>query len=78
MVKFRERRMKKRYKRKNYGYKKYLMEFPVKVNKKIEPHKHKNFDDIDITFKDTPKQEFLNISLVRNKTQEEIEEQNHD
>lgn len=48
------------------------MEFPVKLNGKIEPHKDKNFDDIDITFEDKPRQEFLNIQLVRNKTREEI------
>ena len=75
MVKFQERKMKKRYKRKEYTCKKYLMEFPVRVNPKIEPHKAKNFDDLDITSKDTPKQEFLNIQLVRNKTNEEIGKQ---
>jgi hypothetical protein len=42
MVKFQERKMKKSYKKtKEYGYKKYLMEFPVKANPKIEPHKTK-------------------------------------
>jgi hypothetical protein len=51
------------------------MEFPVEANPKIEPHKTKNFDYIDITSKDTPKQEFLNIQLVRNKTPEEINKQ---
>jgi hypothetical protein len=79
MVKFRVRWMKKRYKKnKEYNYKKYLIEFPVKVNPKIDPHETKNFDDIDITSKDTPKQEFLNIQLVRNKTPEEINKQKHD
>jgi hypothetical protein len=51
------------------------MEFPVKANPKIEPHKAKTFDDLDITSKDTAKQEFLNIRLVRNKTPEEINRQ---
>jgi len=72
LVKFRERKMKKHYKRKDYGYRKWLMEFPVRVSKKIEPHKHKKFDHIDITFKETATQEFLTISLGRNKTREEI------
>lgn len=76
MVKFQERTMKKKYKRKEYPSKKFLMEFPVRVNPKIEPHKEKIFDDLDITSKDSPKQEFLNISLVRNKTSEEIDKQN--
>jgi hypothetical protein len=75
VVKFQERKMKKKYKQKEYASKKYLMEFPVKANSKIEPHKTKNFDDLDITSKDTPKQEFLNIQLVRNKTPEEINKQ---
>jgi hypothetical protein len=75
VVKFQERKMKKKYKRKEYTSKKYLMEFPVKANPKIEPHKAKTFDDLDITSKDTPKQEFLNIRLVRNKTPDEINKQ---
>ena len=77
MVKFQVRWMKKRYKGKEYTCKKYQMEFPVKANL-IEPHKTKNFDDMDITSKDTPKQEFLNIQLVRNKTTEEINKQKPD
>ena len=78
MVKFQVRWMKKRYKGKDYTSKKYQMEFPVKANPKIEPHKTKNFDYLDITSKDTPKQEFLNIQLVRNKTPEEIKKQKPD
>jgi hypothetical protein len=70
--------MKKKYKQKVYASKKYLIEFPVKVNSKIEPHKAKNFDDLNITSKDTPQQEFLNIQLVRNKTPEEINKQKPD
>jgi hypothetical protein len=57
MVKFQVRLMKKRYKGKEYASKKYQMEFPVKANPKIEPHKTKNFDYLDITSKDTPTQE---------------------
>jgi hypothetical protein len=72
MVKFREREMKKDYKHKEYISKKFLLEFPAKANPKIEPHKNKNFDELVITSKDTPKQEFLNIQLIRNKTPEEI------
>jgi hypothetical protein len=75
MVKFQVRWMKKCYKGKDYTSKKYQMEFPVRANPKIEPHKTKNFDYLDITSKDTPKQEFLNIRLVRNKTPEEINKQ---
>ncbi len=77
MVKFRERKMRKRYKKnKEYIYKKYLLEFPAKLNAKIESHKTKNFDCIDITSKDTPRQEIVNISLVRNKTSQELEKEN--
>ncbi len=47
MVKFQVRKMKKRYKQKEYICKRYLMEFPVKANSKIEPHKAKNYDDFD-------------------------------
>jgi hypothetical protein len=75
MVKFQVRTMKKRYKKKEYTSKKYLMEFPVKANSKIEPHKNKRFDEVEFSSKDTPKQEFLNIQLVRNKTPEEIKNQ---
>ena len=78
MVKFQERKMKKKYKRKVYTSKKFLMEFPTKANPKIEPHKTKNFDGLDITSNDTPKQEFLNIQLIRNKTNEEIGKQKHE
>jgi hypothetical protein len=72
MVKFQERTLKRHCKSDCFRYTKFLMEFPAKLNSKIEPHKMKNFDDIDITFQDKPTQEFLNIHLVRNKTQEEI------
>ena len=54
MVKFQERKMKKKYKQKVYASKRCLMEFPVGANSKIEPHKAKNFDALDITSKDTP------------------------
>ena len=78
MVKVQARLMKKRYKQKEYTCKKYQMEFPVKANPEIEPHKAKKFDYVDISSKDTPKQEFLSIQLVRNKTPEEIKEQKPD
>ena len=67
LVKFQEREMKKEYKRKKYLCKKFLLEFPVKVNPQIEPYKEKNFDDVEITSKETPEQDILNISLIRNK-----------
>jgi hypothetical protein len=75
VVKFQERKMKKKYKKNVYSCKKFLMEFPVKVNPKIEPYKTKNFDEVDITSKDTTRQEFVNISLTRNKSSEEINKQ---
>ncbi len=79
MVKFQKRMMKQRKKKKQYGgYPKYRMDFPVKVNLKIKPHENKNFDEVDITSTDTPKQEILNIQLARNKTPEEISEQKTD
>jgi len=68
--------LKRTYKRnKEYRYKRYLLEFPIQLNEKIEPHLTKNFDAVDITAIDTPKQEFVNISLVRNKTPEEPDKQ---
>jgi hypothetical protein len=51
------------------------MEFPVKLNEKIEPHMTKDFDDADLTSKETPKQETVNISLIRNKLAEESDKQ---
>ena len=74
-MKFQERKMKKTYKHKEYTCKKYLLEFPVKANPKIEPYKNKEFDYVDITLKDTPKEKFLNIQLVRLKTDYEIKKQ---
>ena len=71
MVKFREREMKKEYKRKEYVSKKFLLEFPVKANPKIEPHKDKDFDEVEITSKETPEKEVVNIQLIRNKGPEE-------
>jgi hypothetical protein len=71
MVKFREREMKKTYKRKKYLSKKFLLEFPVKTNSKIEPHKNKNFDEVEITSKETPEKEIVNIELIRNKYPEQ-------
>ncbi len=68
----------KKYKRKEYTAKKSLMEFPVKANSKIEPHKGKSFDEIDITEEETERQEILNIQLVRNKTTEETSRQKPD
>ncbi len=75
MVKFQERKMKKRYKNKEYSYRKILMEFPVKVHPEIEPHKNKNFDKIEVTAKMTLSQEILNIQLTRNKTAKELEKE---
>ena len=57
--------MKKTYKHKVYTCQKYQIEFPVKANPKIEPHKGKNFDDVEITSKDTIEKEIVNIELIR-------------
>ena len=51
------------------------MEFPARANEKIKPHKNKNFEDIDITSKETATQEVLTISLGRDKTRKEIQEE---
>jgi hypothetical protein len=62
------RQVKKRYKKSTeYSYKRYFIEFPAKLNGKIKPHFTTDFDDVDITSKDTKEQEILLISLVRNK-----------
>ncbi len=75
MVRFRERKIKRRYKRENYDYRRFSIDFPVSENEKIEPHKHKNFRDIDITSNETDAQEFLIISLGRDKAREEIQKE---
>jgi hypothetical protein len=59
--------MKKEYKRKEYSTKKFLLEFPVKANPKIEPHKSKIFDEVEITSKETPEKEIITVQLIRNK-----------
>ena len=67
MVKFQKRKLKRPYKNQEHNYALYLVALPMKLNVKIEPHEAKVFDDADITQKETPTQEFVNISLVRNK-----------
>lgn len=67
MVKFRAREMKKEYKHKKYVSKKFLLEFPVKANPKIEPHKDTVFDEVEITSKKTPDKEVVIIQLIKNK-----------
>ncbi len=71
MVKFQKRVLKRSYKNKEHHYKRYSIEFPAKLNQKIEPHETKKFDSADIDSKDSPTQEFINISLVRRKTRGE-------
>ena len=64
--------MKKRYKKKKeYRYKHYSLDFPVRLNEKIEPHLSKDFHNVDLTSKETDKQEILSITLVRNKLSNE-------
>ena len=67
--------MKKHYKGKDYGYGKFLTEYPVSMNRKIDPHKNKNFDHIGITYKETATQEFLTVYLWRNKPNEQIQQE---
>lgn len=70
MVKFRARPMKKTYKKnKQYTYTRYSIDFPAKLNAKIEPHAGTIYDEAQVTLQETAKQEVLNIQLVRNKTQ---------
>ncbi len=76
MVKISSRIIKKHYKRKEYGSKRYNMDFPTEANPQIAPHENKHFDDISVTSKDTPKQEILNIQLFRNKPLDENKKQN--
>jgi hypothetical protein len=72
MVKFQKRKLKRPYKKKEHNYALYLVALPMKLNVKIEPHEAKVFDDADITEKETLTQEFVNISLVRNKTPRKV------
>ena len=72
MVKFQVRWMKKRYKKKKeYRYKHYSLDFPAKLNEKIEPHMNKDFEIDDFTAKETPKKEVINITLSRDKPTEQ-------
>ena len=77
MVKFQVRSMRKHYKKnKEYTYIRYSIEFPATLNKKIEPHINKDFDGIEINYKENNKQEILNITLTRNKTDEQTDKWN--
>ena len=72
MVKFQVRWMKKRYlKKKEYRYKHYSLDFPAKLNEKIEPHLNKDFEIEDFTAKETPEKEIINITLSRDKPSEQ-------
>ena len=71
MVKFRIRWIKKRYKKKKvYRYKHYSMDFPAKLNEKIDPHHKKAFEVVDFVSKETVRQEFINITLARDKAEQ--------
>jgi hypothetical protein len=67
LVKFIRRLLNRRYKGKTHGYFRYLLEFPARLNVKLEPHLEKDFEEVDITAEETSTKEVLNISLVRNK-----------
>ena len=67
--------IKKRYKKKQeYRYKHYSMDFPTKLNERIEPHQKKDFE-IDFTSKETTEKEIINITMTRNKTTEQTRNQ---
>ena len=74
MVKFLKRILSRPYKGKEHDYVKYSLELPTQLNAKIAPHANKVFDQADITSKETPTQEILNISLVRNKTPQDLDD----
>jgi hypothetical protein len=64
--------MKKRYlKKKEYRYKHYSLDFPARLNEKIEPHMSKDFEIDDFTAKETAKKEIINITLSRDKPAEQ-------
>jgi hypothetical protein len=71
MVKFFRRLLNRRYKGKDHGYFRYILELPARLNTKLEPHLDKDFDEADITSEETPTQEFLHICLVRNKPKQQ-------
>ncbi len=68
MVKIRKRTLRQSYKRVKgrYKYPRYALEFPTKLNDKIEPLMTKSFE-VSISSRDEPKQEVITISLVRKK-----------
>jgi hypothetical protein len=67
-VKFQVRWIKKDYGKKQvYHYKHYSLSFPVRLNEKIDPHQKKDFEVVDFTFKETAKQELINITLAHDK-----------
>ena len=67
MVKFQVHWMKKRYlKKKEYRYKHYSIDIPVRLNEKIEPQMSKDFE-INFTTKETATKEIVNITLTRDK-----------
>lgn len=67
MVKFIRRLLNRRYKGKDHGYFRYVLELPARLNDKVEPHLDKDFDVTEITATETSTQEVLNISMVMNK-----------
>ena len=72
MVKFQVRWMKKRYlQKKEYRYKHYSIDFPARLNEKIEPQMSKDFELDDFTSKETAKKEIINITLSRDKPAEQ-------
>ena len=74
MVKFLKRNLSRPYKGKEHDYVKFSLELPTRLNAKIAPHANKVFDQADITSKETSTQEILNISLVRNKTPQDLDD----
>lgn len=64
--------MKKRYKtKKEYRYKHYSLDFPARLNEKIEPHMKTDFELDNFITKETAKKVIINITLSRDKPAEQ-------
>ena len=68
MVKFQVRKVKKRYKREEYCYRRYSLNFPSSLNESIAPHLGKNFRIEEFKTKETAEKEIVSLILARNKT----------
>jgi len=76
-MKFRKRTLKRIVKGKEHLYPQYSWDFSIKLNQKIKPHEDKEFDSADITSKETPTEEILNFSFIRNKLPKKLKDSKH-